>query len=236
MSIKDKFMRAKADYDEVHEAGKSAEWNAFWDGIQNCGTRTVYARAFAYTTLNDETFKPKYDMKPTDAYYMFFMNIGITDLKNLDVTLDFSQAEDIRFAFYGMSKLEEGKGIRRIGVVDARAETHGVYAFDGMFNWDVFLEEIEKIILKSDGSQGFNSTFNACYALREIRFEGVIGQNINFVDCPLSRESIENIVGALSPSASGKTLTLNASAVANAFTDAEWNALKATKPNWNFSV
>lgn len=236
MSIADKILRAKEDYDNVYEAGKKSEWDAFWEKFQKGGTRTQYPNAFSYSELTDDTFKPKYDLNVTDAYYMFFGNCGITDLKNLDVKLDFSQCDDLRFAFYGMMNTDRGIGLKRVGVIDGRASHREIYTFQGAFEWDIYLEEIEKIIVSEDGSQGFMNAFNACYSLKEIRFEGVIGQDISFADCPLSRASIESIMAALSPTTSGKTLTLSAGAVSNAFSSAEWSALKATRPNWSFNV
>ena len=236
MSIKDKFMRAKADYDEVYEAGKNKVLRDMWEGIQKGGKRTDYNNAFLETSITDEMFKPIYDLRPTTAYRMFFGNVGITDLKNIPVQLDFSQCVELQYAFYGMMDTNIGTGIKRVGVLDCRSLETWRGHLHGLFNWDIYLEEVEKIILPDNGVLEFPSAFNACYALKEIRFEGVIGQDINFADCPLSRASIESIMTALSTTSSGKTLTLNADAVHNAFTDAEWSALKATRSNWNFNV
>ena len=231
MSIADQILRAKEDYDNVHEAGKKSEWDAFWEKFQKGGARTQYPNAFAYCAIDDDFFNPKYKIRPTDAYYMFFQTNGITDLKSKQNMLDFSQCEDLRFCFFGM-----GDTLQKVGVIDARAGTHDIYDLQGLFNWDMALEEVEKIILKNDGSQGFLDTFNYCTALREIRFEGVIGQDINLQHCPLSRESIENVMTALSTTSSGKALTLNADAVNNAFSSAEWDALGSTKSNWTISL
>ena len=218
------------------EGGKSY-YDLFWDSFQNYGRRTVYPNAFSYSELTDDTFKPKYDLNVTDAYYMFFGNCGITDLKNLDVKLDFSQCDDLRNAFYGMLNTDRGIGLKRVGVIDGRASNRGFYTFQGLFEWDIYLEEVEKIIVREDGSQGFPNTFGACYNLTEIEFEGVIGQDISFADCPLSKKSIISVIKALSPSVSGKTVTFNKSAKEAAFTTlAEWNELIDEKDGWTITL
>ena len=88
----------------------------------------------------------------------------------------------------------------------------------------------------TQSARAFTNTFKGCTALVEVRFEGEIGNNISFADSPLfSKESVESIISHLYDSASGKTATFH-SAVRNKFTDAEWNALIATKPNWTISL
>ena len=103
------------------------------------------------------------------------------------------------------------------------------------------LEIIDKITLKNDGTQQIYSPFEGCSALREIRWGGVIGDNLSFKDSPLlSAESLASTVEHLSTTSSGKTLTVSQTAVNNAdwsTTDyADWAALIATKTNWTFSL
>ena len=100
---------------------------------------------------------------------------------------------------------------------------------------------IEKIILRDDGSQTVTTMFASNHnSLKEIRFEGVIGDTISFSDATkLSKASMENTISHLSDTASGKTLTLSKTAVNNAFgssTGTEWLALVASKPNWTISL
>ena len=40
MDIAEKVLRAKTDLDDVYEAGKKAEYDAFWDEYQDYGNRT----------------------------------------------------------------------------------------------------------------------------------------------------------------------------------------------------
>lgn len=47
------------------DAGKKAEYDAFWDTFQNNGNRTIYSYAFYGSAAgwNDTTFNPKYPIK-----------------------------------------------------------------------------------------------------------------------------------------------------------------------------
>lgn len=259
MSISEKLMtiaeneqlvaNANAELEEalysVSEGGKSY-YDKFWDIFQSNGQLTSYNYAFAYGKFNDETFRPKYDIRPTSAERMFAYNnnvgVGtnslycITDLSGClakaGVVLDTSQCENLNNAFY------MGRGFTRIPTISFEG-CNGIIGatFYGCYN----LHTIDKVILKSDGTNEFsldswNLPFGQCIGLRNITIEGVIGNSISFWQSPLSKESIESIFDALSTTSSGKTLTLNADAVHNAFTDAEWSALIITKSNWTISL
>ena len=86
-----------------------------------------------------------------------------------------------------------------------------------------------------------------CPALREVRLTGEVKVSLDIKTATaLSKETITNIVGCLSPSVSGKTLTLSQSAVDKAFetsagandgsTSAEWETLVAAHTNWTISL
>lgn len=82
----------------------------------------------------------------------------------------------------------------------------------GMFQYSK-LEKISKLIVIE--STGYSNCFTSCSALKKISFEGIIGKNISFSDCPnLSAESIENIIDHLkdySGTTPTCTLTLHSS-------------------------
>lgn len=96
------------------------------------------------------------------------------------------------------------------------------------------LHTVKKIVI-SENSTVDNHTFDGCRNLTSIRFEGTIGQSINFQWSPLVKASVESIFSALSTTSSGKTLTLSSGSKGE-FTTSEWNALVETRPNWNISV
>ena len=110
--------------------------------------------------------------------------------------------------------------------------------FTSIFNNCTKLKTIENIKLPTNCQGAFTAIFNNCIALEEFGFTGTI-QN-NGIDLhwstKLNKASIERIINALSTTTSGLTVTLSAEAVANAFTNAEWEALEATKTNWNISL
>lgn len=246
MNIADKLTAIAENVPRVYEAGKNAEYDAFWNIFQSNGNLTSYNYAFAYGKFNDDTFRPKYDIVPTSAERMFAYNnnanIGtnsvhcITDLsdciKKAGIVFDTSKATNMSCMFY------MGRGFRRIPAISFESCEHTI---DGVFYGCYELETIDKIILKADGTDTFsldswNLPFGQCIGLKNITIEGVIGNSISFWQSPLSAASITSVVNALSPTASGKTLTLNKTAKEAAFTDSEWNALISTKSNWTITL
>jgi hypothetical protein len=84
-----------------------------------------------------------------------------------------------------------------------------------------------------------NRIFYGADGLKNITFEGTI--NISFApntanSATFSKATVESMINALSPTATGKTLTLLTANKTSNFTDEEWEALTATKPNWTFSL
>ena len=118
-----------------------------------------------------------------------------------------------------------------LGVIDTTSTTTIVDTFSYAYN----LRTIDLLKLKSNGSQTIGG-FTSCNSLKNITIEGTIGENANFKDSPLSKESIENIIECLSATATGKTLTLKKTAKEAAFTAEEWATLTATKTNWTISL
>lgn len=100
------------------------------------------------------------------------------------------------------------------------------------------LKTIRKLIVnETNGFQASTPTFSNCKSLENITFEGIIGKSIDFqYSTLLSKTSIENIVSCLSTTSTGQTLTLSQTAVDNAFTKDEWNALIADRTNWTISL
>ena len=86
MSIAEKLIRAKSDYDAVYEAGKAQGggdnyYDTFWDAFQSNGNRVHHNYAFAGAGWDNTTYNPKYPFKKiTYANYMFFQS-NITNTK-----------------------------------------------------------------------------------------------------------------------------------------------------------
>lgn len=177
MTIADKILRAKQDYDDVFlagkaqgggggtdrydegfEAGKQAEYDSFWNNVQENGTRTRYNYAFAGDGWTDATFTPKYPFGAiSHATYMFGYSL-ITEVKQ---TLDFSTiANNLANTFTG--------------------------------------SKIKTLRLKLSETVGANNMFMSCADLVNLEIEGRIGKNgFNFQWSPLSHDSLMSIINAL---------------------------------------
>lgn len=174
--------------------GREKQYNEFWDNFQQNGTRTNYSYGFAGLGWNDNNFKPKYDIVPVGATASYiFANTLITNLKQIlidcGVTLDFSQATSFNYPF-------QNSEITDIGIVNVSGLKELKYFLYGSRK----LKNIEKLILKDDGSQKFDPTyaFGNCDALTHIIFEGTIGQNgFDIHWSLLDEESLLSILNAL---------------------------------------
>lgn len=231
MSIAEKF---EIIADEVYEAGKKAEYDAFWDSFQNNGSRVAYQQAFR--EFKSDIFKPKYDMNVTRLDYAFMnlfkdnMVYGYSLKKALEdckVTLNTANCTNMDYAFYYSY-------VNETGVIDTRSAN----SLNGVFANTSLLHTINKLILKADGSQTFSGVFTDSPKLQNLVIEGVIGKNgfdIHW-STELTKASITSIINALSDSTTGKTLTLSKTAKEAAFTADEWSKLIATKSNWTISL
>ena len=240
MSIAEKLATIAENEQRVYDAGYikgKAEGgggdnycDTFWDIYQQNGNRTIYQNAFSGLGWTDETFKPKYDMKPTSAVQMFH-NTQITNLKKIlddaGLVLDFSKCTAFTYTF------QQSK-ITHIGAIDVSNVTNLSY-----FMPEAKFVYIEKMILKNDGTQSFNSTytFSLCRSLEHCIFEGVIGKNgfdIHWSTL-LDADSLGSVINCLSTATTGLTVTLPTTAQANydaVYGDGAWETLVATKQNW----
>lgn len=213
--------------DEAFEAGKQAEYDAFWDIYQDYGERRNYATAFAGDGWSKETFRPKYNIVIGDGYMCFrYHNDGnepydmAEHLKNLGITLDFRY--DMQYAFSDANVSRIPPLVARTNMIQTFTRCKAV--------------TIDKISVNANIA--YQYTFSQYTALENLTIEGTIGQNgfdVHY-STQLSKESITSIINALSATTSGLSVTLSATAVNNAFTTDEWNAFIATKPNWTISL
>ena len=218
MTIAEKITRAKADYDAVYEAGKKAEYDAFWDAFQGNGTRGAYLYAFSMATQlygwNDTIYNPKYPIIADDGYGVqecFRGNTVITDTKVPII----DKVGNIYSIFNGCKNLKRVESLT-LEVPVTKANT-------AFFNC-IELEEIN--VICNGGS--FAADLSLKYSTK------------------LSRASITSIINALSATTSGLTVTLSKTAVDTAFettagagdgsTSAEWQSIIATKSNWTISL
>ena len=181
----------------------------------------------------DLTFNPTDDIIPHyGAGNHMFCNSRMTDLeailKRNNVIFDVSRCNRYDYTF-GYCK--ETVCIPEI-VIGSNTTT-----ISHMFVDCLALHTIRKLYFPAKTLVTTNA-FYGCKALVNLTIGGTIaatGIDLHWSTL-LSRESIESVIGALSDTTTGMAITFSQAAVDAAFTDAEWSALEATKPNWTISL
>ena len=191
MSISDKLTTIAENEQKVYDKGRTDEWSEFWDAFQQNGSRTHYAYAFAQS-WDSKTFKPKYDIKPSDASYMFYTTKITGDVKELlensGTVLDTSKATYMQYAFnnaWGITHLPE-ISFESANAYEARIQ--------GVFMGCYDLKRIDKVIYPTEKHQPTTNTFQSCGRLSYLRIGGVIGNNFNVSWCPLDVDSVLSIL------------------------------------------
>lgn len=229
MTTAEKLVKVAENREKLYEAGKQAENDAFWDVIQQHGTRASYA--YAFNNWEAEYIRPKYKVVPAsgNTNQTFSHN---AKLKKVEAEyFDFSQLSiptnsqnGHYYTFYNCVELEEIEDINLQG-----------YWYTATFSNCYNLHTIRRLPFREDTVINAD-TFNRCDALANVTIDGVIAASVNWQWCPFTKKSFESVFEHLSDTASGKTITFKKSAKQNAFTDAEWAALIGTKTNWTFSL
>lgn len=232
MSIAEKLITVAENVPKVYKAGQRSEYDRFWDDFQKEGSRNAYQ--YAFSNWNGEYIKPKYKIAPTSGgmQQMFCSN---TKLKKIEAKyFDFSNlpaatyaSADLYYTFQFCSNLEE---IEDVGI--------SVNFFTGTFHDCKKLHTIAKLRV-NENTQFNTNPFYSCFALEEIRFEGVIGKSLDIHwSTKLSMMSLSSIVGCLSKTVSGQTITLPTTARAtydNATISGSWDNLVKQYTNWTFA-
>lgn len=228
-TIAEKLVAVADNQQKVFDAGAKAEYDRFWDELQQNGERTNYRYCFVGRRWNKETFRPKYSMQPKNAFYMFpYWGTNQSDrepidlvehLEELGITLDFSKATYLRCLF------ASNYLITRVGVIDTRS-CNDIY---GLFANNNALVTVDELILCDDGSQrirtGEHGAFYRSNTLQNIKVTGVIGGDIELDTCnALTLDSLKSIINALmdySTDTSGTvhTITLGETNLAKLGTD-----------------
>ena len=228
MTVTEKLIRAKEDYDAVYESGKQSEYDKFWDEYQQNGERTNYMYAFAGTGWTNENFAPKYNIVPDGNASGMFQQTGFSGdlaefLSNLGVTMDLSKATSLSNLF------GSAYGVTRVGVIDVTCSS----STSNLFANAKTLATIDSLVVNI--STDLSTAFTNCSSLENIKIDGVIGKSLKFVRSPLSEESVRSIINALSSGVAGQTLTMMASVTLPFYQD-EWDDLINSKPNWTISL
>lgn len=194
--------------------GDNGFYDAFWDAFQDNGAKTGYAYAFRFEGWNDVTFKPKYKMYPTNAYYMFY-GAGIAECE-LSQYVDFSNCTSMGGCFAQCKQL---KRLPVLNLTNISGQLSSTFAAMSQ------LESIEKIIVDFDSGIVFQvNTFNSDNKLKEIRFEGSIKKDIYIQYSPLSVDSMKDIISHLE----NHKGTDNEGLYTVKFSSSCWNTLEAS--------
>ena len=210
---------------EITVGGGDSFYNDFWDIYQENGNRVNYDKSF-FTWWDNKTFKPKYNMKPTQCTTMF-QNSKISGdlremLKDLGITLDTSACTSL-YAMY------QSTLFTAVPTIDAKNASSVNYLFYG----SKYIETIEKII--SNENLTYTQAFTVCNNLKNITFEGQIGTHIAFSQSHLlTVESVQSIIDALADltGSTTQTLTLHAN-VKPKLTDEQIASI--TSKNWTLA-
>jgi hypothetical protein len=207
------------------DTGGKSFYDEFWDLYQQNGNRTDYQYGgFAGVGWTDETYKPKYPIKPIYAYGMY-TGCRLTNILDIDT----SKATSITNLFYVCRFLE------RVGIISAVSSSDAT----NVFSYCAELKTIDKFIVTEQ--LPYSNAFFNCTSLENLTIEGVIGQDGFAVQwsTKLSKASIISIINALSTTASGKSVTLSKVAVESAFgstASEEWISLINTRSNWTINL
>lgn len=197
---------------KIYDAGRQAEYDAFWDAVQQNGNRTDYANAFIWWGCED--LNPKYKIVPTygsnAARGVIYRNANLKRLYSKD--FDLSQLPNpssvsVDYTFSLCSSLEV---VEDIGLPAVKTLQYSFASNPALKQVDVIRVAVETNVT--------DLLYN-CPELITVNIEGTIGQSgINLRHSrKLSRVSIESFINALSDTASGKSITFSKEAADTAF-------------------
>lgn len=205
-------------YDQGHEAGKQDEYDRFWDTYQQNGNRTEYNMAFGGAGWTDETFKPKYPIKPTSAEITFHKSM-LTTIP--DGILDFSGVKN------GYQTFRNGAFVTlpKIDISNCSEGTNMLIAYCPN------LKKIKKLVVSERTNFNANA-FNSLPSLEDVEIEGTIAKSVSFWSVPLlTNESVQSIIDHLKDLTGATALTLTFHATVGAkLTDTQKAAISAK--NW----
>ena len=210
------------------DTGGKSYYDEFWDTVTSNGTRKSYK--FAFADWNCEYIRPNRKIMPTSAGFqnMFAGNKSLKKIEKVffDLSNHPANTENASYMFFNCTSLLI---IEDIGMPS-------MSYLEGTFQSCISMHTLE--VLRCSESTKYANPFLNCWALENLKIEGVIAQNGFSTQnrSKLSKASIESIINALSTTTSGLSVTLSATAVNNAFTTDEWNALANTKTNWTISL
>ena len=132
------------------ENGEKAQYDEFWDTLQNNGNGANYYYAFAYGRFTDENFKPKYDIvgsTANNALQNAFYNAPITEI-NVSII---PNSYHIGGMFNGATKLKTihkivvSEDVTNYGLMFGKCYALENITFEGDICGDISLANSEKL-------------------------------------------------------------------------------------------
>ena len=208
MSIAEKLTTVAENVPKVYEAGKKAEWDAFWDTYQKLGVSQAYTQAFYTNRWTDENYKPKYPFICTSCASMY-NSCRISDTL---VDIDVSACSDTPYLFGYVSSLVT---IRKLIVSENTMYTSSF----------VDLKNLENLTIEGEiGQNGFNVQWS----------KKLSGKSIVSIIEALSSET-SGLTVTLSQTAV-TNMTFPITSKQTKITYDSWETLIATKSNWTISL
>lgn len=234
MTTAERIIQGKKDLDEVLDAGKEAESREKWNKHIDALNKSAFTYGFAGKGWNDETFTPFTDIimpSGRNAGNVFAYS-GVTDLKG--ILESYGTKLKCENALITSGFFQYSLVTRVPEIVLERATT-----ISSMFGNATSLVSVDKLTFPENCT--VTNAFQNCTRLNYIRIGGTIGKTIDFHWSPLSKESVESIVSALSDSASGQTVTFNKTKINELNGDTSWwsgltEGENRPKPNWTFTL
>lgn len=200
MSIAEKLQTVAENQQKVYDAGKQAEYDAFWDGYLKHGVSGGLSGSYLFygSRWDKNLFRPNQDLIPQSATSMFESfnmpttrePIDLVDVCNqLGITIDFSKSSSLTKCFYNSN-------ISRIGKIVLMASSSlGTSTFANSSR----IETIDEIVFVSSGhTSNITGTFSNCTGLKNIKFSGgKLKCTINLQWCPLTVESMKSVISSL---------------------------------------
>lgn len=220
-----------AGISEVYEAGKKDEYDMFWDAFQKNGTRTAYAYAFAGESWFDNSFRPKYDIRPIGNATTLLRGLRITEdlpvvLERQGIELDTSKATNLEY-FFQSSSVGVPIGLGTVNCTSLITRLTSSFSHPN-------LRQVKLII---NDAVIFYSTFNNATNLVDLELEGTLGTDgLSLSNSKkLTHDSLMSVINALkdySGTSTTRTVTLGSDNLAK-LTDAEKKI--ATDKGWTLA-
>ena len=158
MSISDKLVTIAENEQKVFDAGKKAEYDAFWDAYQKNGNRRQYDYAF-YNCWDDITYNPKYPIVATSTSGYIYATSNITSTK-VPITIDTATTNYLFYACRALKTIPSIKVTSKVSVLTG---------------WFTLCSELEEIYFTDDSEIVNNVSFSACEKLTHASLLSIIG-------------------------------------------------------------